>query len=250
MKKRLITLAITGSLVLSSPGYAQTPAVDPAAISALENMGAHLRSLQNFSVDASNTVDLVQDNGQKIQLATDIAMQVRRPNGLRADIESGTRSRRLYYDGKDFTLMFPDTGFYTTVSAKPTLGEVVNNVESKYGVEIPLVDLFLWGKDPEAVKEIQSAIVVGSSRVNGKLADHYAFRQEGLDWQVWIDQGDAPLPLKYVITTTDVAEHPQYSATLSWDTATKPDDAAFTFKPTETHYRIGMVSVDDEQTAK
>ncbi len=250
MKHQLITLLVSGGLALSSPGYAETAAVDPAAISALEEMGAHLRSLQNFSVSAADTVDLVQDNGQKIQFAANIDLQVRRPNGLRADIETDAGSRHLYYDGKDFTLMFPDTGFYATVPAKPTLREVLNNVESKYGITFPLVDLFHWGKDPEAAAAIQSAELVGTSKVNGQTAEHYAFRQEGLDWQIWIADGDAPLPLKYVITTTDVPEQPQYSATLTWNTAFKPDAAAFTFKPAETHYRIGMMAVDEEQAAQ
>jgi len=248
MKTRLISLIVTGGLMLSSSGHAETPAVDPAALTALENMGAHLRSLQTFAVNAADTIDLVQDNGQKIQFATNIALQVRRPNGLRADIDSDAGSRRLYYDGKDFTLLFPDTGFYATVPAKPTLREVLNHVEAKYDMEFPLVDLFTWGKDPEAVKAIRSAMLVGPSKVNGQEADHYAFRQDELDWQLWIARGDAPLPLKYVITTTDVPEQPQYTATLSWDSAAKPDDAVFTFQPAKTQYRIGMVAVDVEDT--
>ncbi len=250
MKKRLITLIAGGGLLLSSVGYAETPAVDPAALSALDEMGAHLRSLQNFAVQAADTVDLVGENGQKIQFAANIDLQVRRPDGLRADIETDTGSRHLYYDGKEFTVMFPDSGFYATVAAKPTLKEVLNNIESKYGITFPLVDLFYWGKDPEAAAAIQSAMLVGSSKVNGRATNHYALRQEGLDWQIWIAQGDSPLPLKYVITTTDVPEQPQYSVTLSWNTAFEPDAAAFTFKPAENHYRIEMIPVDAAQAAQ
>ncbi len=250
MRKRLITLIAAGGLALSSLGQAETPAVDSAAISALDSMGAYLRTLENFSVKASNTLDEVLDNGQKIQLTTTIDLQVRRPNGLHANIEKDRGTRQMYYDGKEFTLFSPDTSLYATVPAAPTLKEVLNKIESKYGITFPLVDLFHWGKDPEAAKDIQSAMVVGPSRINGRMSDHYAFRQEGLDWQIWIAQGEAPLPLKYVITTTDVAGQPQYTANLSWDTAARPDDAVFTFTPAETHFSIVMIAIDETQATQ
>jgi hypothetical protein len=43
--------------------------------------------------------------------------------------------------------------------------------------------------------------------------EHYAFRQEGLDWQIWI-QGDYPLPRKFVIRTLTDDARPQHTSNL------------------------------------
>lgn len=260
--KRLLALVLAGAFWMSGlhadeqsaqsadagllPG---SEAVDAGAIEALDLMGSYLRSLDTFSLQAEDRIDEVLDSGQKIQLSASIYLQVRRPDKLRAEIETDRKSRRIIYDGKTFTLAAPTMGFFTTVPAPPTIGETLMAVEAKFGVAIPLIDLFLWGKDPNAVTVIQSAIALGPSKVGGQAADHYAFRQDGLDWQIWIAQGDAPLPLRYVITTTDEPEQPQYGAELTWDTGAEPADGAFTFTPTENDHRIDIVVLDDAPAA-
>jgi len=109
------------------------------------------------------------------------------------------------------------------------------------------VDLFQWGQDPEAVADIKEAAAVGPSLIDGQPADHYAFRQDDIDWQIWIAQGDAPLPLRYVITSKNEPGEPQYMASLKWDTSAKPDDGVFTFTPTKDDHPISIVP-DEEKT--
>ncbi|WP_295443827.1 DUF2092 domain-containing protein [uncultured Thiodictyon sp.] len=204
---------------------AQAPSVDPAAIQALVRMGGYLRGLTSFSVEATDSTEDVLDSGQKIQLLKTVALQVRKPDHLRADVVTDQKAREIFYDGKNFTLLTPDTRYYVTVAAPPTIGGVLQEVEAKYGIEFPLVDLFLWGGDADATADVQEAMVVGTSKIGGQVADHYAFRQADIDWEIWIAQGAAPLPLRYVITTKDEEGLPQYAANLSWDTQAKPADA-------------------------
>ena len=42
---------------------------------------------------------------------------------------------------------------------------------------------------------------------------------KGVDWQLWIQSGDFPLPRKVVLTTTTDEARPQYSATYTWNLA-------------------------------
>jgi len=223
--------------------------IDAAAMQALDRMGAYLRTLETFSVRAEDRIDEVLDSGQKIQLSARIDLQVRRPDRLHADIETDRRSREIYFNGKAFTLVAPTLGYYTSVPAPATIGEMLSMIETKYDVSFPLVDLFHWGTDPDAAAAINSAIVLGTSKIGGNMTDHYAFRQEGVDWQIWIAQGEAPLPLRYVITTMDEPEQPQYSADLTWDTQAEPADSTFTFTPTDKHHPIAIVVLDEAQAA-
>ena len=67
--------------------------------------------------------------------------------------------------------------------------------------------------------------------VGGTHPQRRQCRQPGLDWQVWIQQGDYPLPRKLVITTTTDPARPRYTSVITWNLAPSFDDAAFTFEP-------------------
>ncbi|MBK1720375.1 DUF2092 domain-containing protein [Thiocystis violacea] len=220
------------------------PVIEPAAMQALVRMGAYLRTLQSFSVRVDDAIDEVLDSGQKIQLTKTVELQVRRPDRLRADVETDRKAREIYYDGQTFTLVAPETRYYASVPAPPTIREMLDKVQSKFDIELPLVDLFHWGGEDDASGAIRDAMHIGTSRIAGQLADHYAFRQTDVDWQIWIAQGDAPLPLRYVITTKDVPGEPQFVANLTWDTTARPEDAVFTFTPTSDDHRIEIVATD------
>ena len=82
------------------------------------------------------------------------------------------------------------------------------------------------------------------------LCDHYAFRQQGVDWQLWIDRGTTRLPRKLVITTTEEPEQPQYVAVLTWTLAPPLDDALFTFVPPADAQKIVLREVTTQPPGK
>ncbi|MBS1153977.1 MAG: hypothetical protein H6Q89_5675 [Myxococcaceae bacterium] len=124
--------------------------------------------------------------------------------------------------------------------------ELVELLTTKYGVELPMADLFLWGTEQSGVADIKSAIYMGPTKIEGADCDHYAFRQDEVDWQIWIQQGDKPLPRKMVITTTTEVSRPDYSVTYKWNLAPRLDDKMFTFVPTKDTYRIEIEQLDQQ----
>ena len=159
---------------------------------------------------------------------------------------SDRKTREFFYDGKTFTIYGPRNKYYASFPAPATLREVVAAAEEKYGIALPLADLFRWGTDPVRRETIRAAALVGPATVGDTPCDHFAFRQEGIDWQVWIQKGDSPLPRKLVITTTEDEAQPQYTAVLDWNLAPALNDNMFTFKPPEGSYRIAIREVTVE----
>ena len=84
---------------------------------------------------------------------------------------------------------------------------------------------------------------MGPGEVGGTTCQHYAFRQEGADWQIWIQKGDFPLPRKLVITTMTDPARPQHSAIYTWNLAPSVNDAAFVFTPPTGARRIVLADV-------
>jgi hypothetical protein len=251
MYKRLLCCAVLLGLTLplaAQSGPAPKKAdVDPNAMAALAKMGDYLRTLKTFEVKSVQTTDDLLDNGQAIQSASVVDVLAARPNQLRVEIKSDEMHRLFFYDGTNFTIYGELVNYYATVPAPPTIGELITKLYDKYDIDLPLVDLFIWGSPEtkaEEEKQITSAIDVGPATVDGTTCEQFAFRQDGLDWQIWIQQGDYSLPRKLILTTTDGEARPRHTQVMTWNLAPSFNDAAFTFDPPKDAQKIMMAEVN------
>ena len=216
---------------------------DPAVIARLTQMGDYLRSLKSFTVKADTAKDEVLADGQKVQFGGTLEYHYATPDKLRASVRTDRKWREFYFDGKRLTQVAPRMGYYGSVEMSGRVGEVMTGLAQRYDVDMPLADLFYWGTPSSGEDDITAAALIGPARIGGIETDHFALRQAGVDWQVWIERGARPLPRKLVITTTDEPAQPQYSATLSWDLGAKTPAAAFTYVPPKGAHRIELTPV-------
>jgi hypothetical protein len=243
MKQRRRLLGLL-ALALAAPGaYAQTAAatsapsvpganlVDPASVQALKDMGAHLQTLKRFRVTTELSGERVLVDGQKLQHGASATMDVARPDRLRATMRSPRSERVLYFDGKTVTLYTPAQKAYSTVELNDTLTGLVEKLESRFGIEVPLSDLFVWGTPAAPLDKIESAMNAGQDFIGDDLCDHYAFRQGMVDWQIWITAGAKPLPRKVVITNRSDEARPQSVSLIAWNLNPGFNDAVFRFVP-------------------
>lgn len=245
MALKVASSVLTAGVIVAwhAPASAQqagaaAPAMETEAVDAVKKMGAYLRGLESFALTADTTRDDITETGQNVEFASHLDMKARRPDRLRLDVTSDRRQRQYFYDGETVTVYSPVTGAFGVVDAPPTIRETIEVAASDYDLEVPLADLFLWGTDSDDVDALTDAFVVGPSSVDGIACDHYAFRQEGIDWQIWIRSEDPPLPCKLVITTTSEESRPRYEATLAWDTGASMADGDFVFTPKDQDYEI------------
>jgi len=236
------------ALALVAPGApAQTaapapPAVDPATVQALKDMGAHLQSLQRFHVTNELTGERVLADGQKLQHMASAAIDVQRPNRLRVKMSSARSQRELFFDGKQVTLFTPAQQYYATVPFDGSLGDLAGALQAKYGFELPLADLFVLGTPAAPLDKLDSAMNAGQDFVGDDLCDHYALRQGNFDWQIWITVGSKPLPRKLVITNRADEARPQSVSLIEWDMKAVAASSAYTFKPPKGAKAIDMVA--------
>src|SRR5262249_36561292 len=150
---------------------------------------------------------------------------------LHAFMHSARSNRELVYDGTTVTLYTPAQKFYSTVEFNGTVGELIGRLEEKYGVQIPVADLFVWGTPAAPLGKIVSAMNAGQDFVDDDLCDHYAFRQGSIDWQVWIQTGNKPLPRKIVVTYRGDDARPQSVSLIDWNLKPAFKDSVFKFTP-------------------
>ena len=115
-----------------------------------------------------------------------------------------------------------------------TIDAMLEDLHERFDTHQTLAD-FLFA-DPYKVftEHVQSGTYVGLHYVGKVKCHHLAFRQKILDWQIWIDAGDQPLPRKSVITFKRQTDEPQYTALIHrWDVNPKLSDDLFEFQPPE-----------------
>ena len=251
MVRKILALG-TLAMVLAAPStFAQTApagataatanAVDTASVQALKDMGAYLQTLKRFGVSTELTGERVLADGQKLQHTATADMDVERPNKIRAVMKSARSEREIIYDGKTVTLYTPAQKYYSTVEFTETIGSLIGKLEDRYGVELPLSDLFLFGTPAAPLDKLESAMNAGQDFVGDDLCDHYAYRQGKVDWQIWITTGSKPLPRKIVITNRADDARPQSVSLIDWDLKPAFKDAVFKFTPPKGATKIEIV---------
>jgi hypothetical protein len=226
-----------GSIRVSAAAAPASSPVDSKARDALIRMAEYLRTVPAFTVHAETTRDEVVSRNFKLQRSTKTDVTVKRPDRLRADVEGDDGARTFIYDGQLFTVFSRLDNYYATTEAPAIILDALEMLLQRYGVELPLLDVVYAAVGGNLGESILEAGDIGPSRVAGVDCEHLAFRGSKVDWQVWVERGERPLPRKIVVTTR-VEAAPQFIAALSWEVAPATDDAAFVFTPPQGAMRI------------
>jgi hypothetical protein len=206
-------------------------------------MGAHLQTLSRFQVTTEVTAERVLADGQKLQHTATASLDVVRPNKLRVRMVSPRSERELIFDGKTVTLFTPAQKYYSRVDLVDTISGLISRLQERFGVEVPLSDVFVWGTPAAPLDNIQSAMNAGQDFIGDDLCDHYAFRQGDYDWQIWITTGGKPLPRKVVITSRADEARPQSVSLIDWNLKPTFKDSTFAFTPPKGASKVEIVPV-------
>jgi hypothetical protein len=239
-----LCVALPTSAADASPGSAPAssaavPAISPGAVAAMDRMGNFLGSLRAFTVRAETSTDEVLYGGAKVQYQGWFDLMVRWPDRLRVTFQrDGQDPQEYFYDGTSLTVWIKAQNVWASIPAPGTIADLIAMMHERYALPMPLEDLLLDGAKRKILQDVVAGVVIGPSRVMGVPCEHLGFHQADVDWQIWIAQGDQPLPRKYLITTLAEQSQPQHSEVLTWDLSPKVDDAMFAFTPPAGAQRI------------
>jgi hypothetical protein len=137
----------------------------------------------------------------------------------------------LWYDGKSMTLACKGNKSYETVDAPADIDGAIDKLRKHFKVEAPGADLLYSHPYDILMEQVVSGRLIGRETIQGVPASHLAFVGEDVDFQLWIQEGHQPLPLRFVITSKKVKGSPQFTVQLSnWDTMPKRSASDFTFQ--------------------
>jgi hypothetical protein len=209
-----------------------TMAADAAPESLLKAMSDYMAAQNSISFNYDSNLEIVTVEGQKLGLASSGTIQVSRPDKIRATRTGGFADVELTFDGKTLTLLGKNMNLYAQAELPGTLDKLVDQIRDKYNRPLPAADLIMSNPYQELMADVKDVKDLGSGVIRGQECDHLAFRNDDVDWQIWIAQGDKPYPCRYVITSTKVDRAPQYTIDVrDWNASTEASSVDFRFTP-------------------
>jgi hypothetical protein len=248
----LLVVFLTGVPAGTQTPRTAAPKLDEQAMAILERMADLLSQAQRISVMVDIGFDVVQDSGEKIEFGETRKVVISRPDHARIDItkRDGATSGFIF-DGKEIAVFNARENVYATAARPGTLDEAIDYFINDLDMRFPLAELFSSKLAETLQEKVRAASYVEQASIAGVPCDHLALRGDQADLQLWIAQGDQPLPRRLVITYKHAAGQPQFWAQFSdWNLSPDVPDSLFVFTPPEGAAKIAFTARKPVQTGE
>ena len=189
------------------------------AIATLDKMSDYLGAQTAIAFDFQATLDIITEDDQKLSIASTGSIELGRPDKLHVKRSGGFAAVEFSFDGQVLTALNVDEKIYGQVEIPGTVENLIDTLREEYAFPLPAADVLV--KDfSSLMKPLMTDVKdLGTGIIDGTVCDHFAFRTEEVDLQIWIATGDAPFPCRYTITNKTITGWPDYQFDVSnWRT--------------------------------
>jgi hypothetical protein len=195
-------------------------------------MADYLSGRDAFSVKLLAGYDVVQESGQKIEFLEARDILLARPDRLRIEERAGNVSTSgLLFDGSKMTVWDGTEGVFAQADQPGSIDDAVVYFVRDLRMRLPLAPFLMASLPAEFERRVRAVDYVERTEAFGEPAHHLAGSTDTVDFQVWIADGERPLPLRIVLTYPEQGQ-PQYRAQFSdWNLEPKVRKESFAFQP-------------------
>jgi len=183
---------------------------------------------------------------QKLQFGSFGTLVMERPTKFHIRRKGIIADADIVFDGKTLTLHGKNLNVYAQTNVSGTIDDAIRAYEFETGLSAPGADLLF--ADPYTIFTygVESGVYIGTAYINGVECHHLAFGEPEVDWQLWVQAGDTPLPMKYVITSKWQTGAPQYEIRLrDWNRSPEVKGDQFTFTAPEGARKLDTISTNE-----
>lgn len=241
----VLTILLGMSAVIAQAGDARQ---DAKAIEVLKQMSAHKTSLNRVSITGVSFTDARLGGGLMISNSDEVSVSINRPGSLHINSFDGKTNKHLYFHDGLLTVFNSTTNFYAQASIPKDLDAAVEFALEELGIEAPLMDLLYQDMSTRLITSDETIIyLTDKSRVGGVDCHHLVIRGPEADVQLWVEEGDRPVPRKIMITSKWEGGSPRFIANLYWETKPKFEPGFFEFTAPEGAMKIEFIRESSEQ---
>jgi hypothetical protein len=247
--RRLVFVTAIFVMAYQLAATAAEPVLSEDAAKIMARMTEFIAAAPAFSLASDTGREVRQSNGHVLEFGSQLTLAIQRPSRAigRFDSRDGDSSTTVL-DGSAIWVYSAKENIYDT---KRQLGDIDSSLDilaNQLGAPRQLFDFFSTDLTASLAAAVKSGYYVGESMISGVLCDHLALRGEKQDVQVWIAQGDEPVPRRIVITYRLLEGQPQFWVQFTdWNFSPELSDTTFTFSPPEGATRIRFFSDTPEK---
>ena len=207
----------------------------------VDQMSARLAAAAAVSATTTETRDIVRFSGKKETISQTAVYTVRRPDRFYSKMTGG-RGLETWYNGKILTIAAHPDKVFAQAPMPETIDRTLDAIAERYDMALPMGDLFYSSAAKALLSDTTTGGYVGKENVGNTPAVHLAFKDTGVDWDVWLPEQGDPLPLRLKIVQKSRRGEPAVDLTFtSWDLAPKVTDATFVPKVPADYEGIAII---------
>jgi hypothetical protein len=232
-------MALTLIVALGSSAGVRADEADAKRL--LKAMSDYLAAQKTLSFAYDATLEVVTKDEQKLALVSSGSLTLNRPDKIFVTRAGGFADVELSFDGTTLTILGKNLNIYAQRDVPGTLDQLVDDLREKHHRPLPAADLLLSNAYDALMQGVVDIKDLGSGVVGGVECDYFAFREEEVDWQIWIAQGERPYPCRYTITSKLLASGPQYTIQIrDWKTGGEVAATDYSFKNTTNAKKVEL----------
>ena len=226
-RSALVALAAVGLAACGS----REPATDAERLARgrelVQQMSARLAAANVVSVTTTEVRDRVRLSGKKEPVSLTGQYTLRRPNRFHSKMEGG-RGIESWYNGKTLTIASHPNKVFAQAPMPDTVDRTLDALAERYDMALPMGDLFYGSAEKALLSDSTTGGYVGPETVAGTPCVHLAFKDVGVDWDVWLPAQGDPLPKRLKVVQKSRTGQPTIDLTFtSWNFAPQVTDATF-----------------------
>ena len=248
--KTKFTICLIGVFLAVGTVFADESAVrqDAEALDVLKRMSAYTDSLDQVVIVAVTFTDARLGGGLMVNNADEVKVTINRPDALHITSFDGTETRGLIFHQEILTVFDSQKRFYAQASIPSGVDAALEFALEELDLEAPLMDFIVSDKLIHLIGSQETVIyLTDKARVAGVDCHHIAIRGPETDVQLWVEEGDKPLPRKIMLTSKWAGGSPRFMANLAWLTEPELDPGIFEFKAPEGFMNIGFVKYSENE---
>jgi hypothetical protein len=207
----------------------------------VQQMSARLASATTVSVTTTEVREVVRVSGKKEAVPLTGLYTVRRPNRFYTKM-TGSRGLETWYNGKTLTIAVHQEKVFAQAPMPDTIDRTLDVLAERYDMALPMGDLFYGSAEKALLSEKTTGGYVGTENVGSTPCVHLAFKDVGVDWELWLPTQGDPLPKRLKILQKARKGQPMVDLTFTgWDFAPQVTDATFVPKVPADYEGIAVV---------
>jgi hypothetical protein len=227
-----------------------TAGIDPKADELMHEMSDLLAQTPRLYFAASEVRDVVGPTGTVRQISIGHKTYVERPNRLRREISVGDTVITAVVSQGSVGVHGARQKFYAQAQVPDTLDAALDFLAERLDIRMPIADLLYSSPYESYVDSNTVGRYMGTETIDGVSCHHLAFEHPGIDFEMWVEDGEQPLPCKLVLTYKLDDGAPKSVLFFSeWNLTPDFAPALFVYTPPEGYVRIAFLGLEPESDA-